>query len=519
MKTRSFSLKSLFVLLCLSIAFTACKKDRSSTVNPVVASGTRTQLTLDSLFLYAKETYLWYDALPSYEQFNPRKYTALSTELANLQKELFDITQFKINPSTSLPYEFVSSSAGYPKYSFISTDGTNPTKRSSVTLDGIGDDFGFALTSVAADDIRVRFVNPGSPADGAGLARGYRLVKINGKAVRADSQSDIDLINNAFNLQTMTLNLQKPDQTFVDVSLTKLASYTSSPVFKKAILDAGTKKVGYIAFARFSNLLNAQAILDQAFTEFAAAGITNIIVDLRYNGGGYVDTAEYLSNLIIPSSLNGSIMYTEYYNQLMQTGKAPILSHQIILDSSNKPKLINGRNATYADVDYSVSANTYKFSKKGSLNNIKNVYFIITGSTASASELVINNLKPYLNVQLIGSKSYGKPVGFFGLRIDNYTVFMSQFQSKNSAGQGDYFDGFTPDFSATDDVTRNFGDPNEISTAKALTLIRDGTTVTANTTMVLHGEGVTNASAVEVKNIGADEGFKGMVEDRVILKK
>jgi len=515
MKTRFFSFRNLFVLVVVSTVFTACKKKNDTSLTPV-AVGTRTQLSLDSLFLYAKETYLWNDVLPTYDQFNPRKYTSLSTELANLQKELFDISQLKINTVTGLPFEFVSSSSGTPKYSFIST--TTTGKISTVTLEGIGDDFGFAFTSVAADDIRIRFVNPGSPADGAGLARGYRLVKMNGKAVRADSQSDIDLINAAFNQQTMTMNLQKPDQSFIDVSLTKPASYTAGPVYKKAILDAGTKKVGYLAFARFSNLTNSQAVLDQAFSEFASAGVTNIIMDLRYNGGGYVETAQYLSNLIIPSNLNGSLMYTEHYNQLMQTGKAPILSHQVVVDGNGKPIPFNGRSATYADVDFSVAKNTYNFSKKGLLDNVKNVYFIVTGSTASASELVINNLKPYLNVKLIGAKSYGKPVGFFGIRIDKYTVYMSQFQSMNSTGQGDYFDGFPPDFASTDDVTRNFGDPNEVSTAKALQLIKDGTTVTANPVMVLHGEGVTNAASVEVKNIGTDDAFKGMVEDRLILK-
>jgi carboxyl-terminal processing protease len=512
---KTYLLKTFLSSLLLITILTSCKKDRNVSIIDTQGA-TRTQLTLDSIFLYAKETYLWYDALPGYEQFNPRKYTESSTELTNLQKELFDITQFKINPSTGLPYEY--SSSGSPKYSFITTDATNPTqKKSAVTLEGNGDDFGFALAIANNNDIRIKYVNPGSPADIKGLERGYRLVKINGSSVSTSSQSDINLINNAFDLQTMTLIMQKPDGTQISVSLTK-TSYTSNPVFKKAIFNVG-KQVGYIAYARFSSLQNSQQALDQAFAEFSAAGVTDIIVDLRYNGGGYVETAQYLANLIIPTSVSGSLMYIEYYNQLMQAGKAPILSKQIIVDANNKPVLFNGRTATYADVDYSVKANTYNFSKKGPLNTVKNVYFIITGNTASASELVINNLKPYLNVKLIGSKSYGKPVGFFGLRIDKYTVYLSQFQSKNSSGQGEYFDGFQPDFSATDDVTRNFGDPNEISLAKALALIKDGTTLSANSVMVLKGDVAKSASTVEVKNIGLDEEFKGMVEDRVRLKR
>ncbi|HCN84114.1 MAG TPA: hypothetical protein DIT07_10925 [Sphingobacteriaceae bacterium] len=519
MKIRFFSSSHFLAFLFLLTALIACKKDKNTVIGPVDQNSTRTQLSLDSIFLYAKETYLWNDALPGYEQFSPRKYTSLSTELANLQKELFDITQFKVNSLTNLPYEFVAAAPSNSKYSFVSTDDTNPAqKKSSITLDGVGDDFGFALSIVGADDIRVRYVNPGSPAAAATMARGYRVVKVNGKAVRADVQSDIDLINAAFAQQTMTLNLQITTKKSIDVSLKK-ATYNSSPIFKKAVIIIDSKQAGYLSYARFSSLQNSQADLDLAFGEFSAAGINDIIIDLRYNGGGYVETAQYLSNLIAPSSLNGSVMYIEYFNQLMQTGNAPILSKQIITDSNNKPLISNGKLATYADVDYSVKGNTHTFSKKGSLNTIKNVYFIISGSTASASELVINNLKPYLNVILIGSKSYGKPVGFYGLKIDKYTVYMSQFQSKNASGQGDYFNGFDADFFAIDDVTRDFGNLSEISLAQAISLIKNGTTSTANSIMNIEGEGAKNASTVEVKNIGPDHEFNGMVEDRINLKK
>ncbi len=508
MKPGFFSCSS-FAFLLLFTALNACKKDKNTLVTAIEGNSTRTELSLDSIFLYAKETYLWNESLPGYEQFNPRKYTSLSTELENLQKELFDITQFKVNSLTNLPYEYVATAPNNAKYSFVSTDDTNPTqKKSNITLDGVGDDFGFALSVIGADDIRVRYVNPGSPAALATMARGYRVLKVNGKTVRADVNSDIDLINTAFTQQAMTLSLQVTTRKTIDVSLKK-ATYTSSPVFKKSVIIDGSKQLGYLAYARFSSLKNSQTDLDQAFAEFSAAGIEDMVVDLRYNGGGYVETAQYLCNLIAPSSLNGSVMYIEYFNQLMQTGKAPILSKQIITDANNKPVITNGRIATYADVDYSVKGNTHTFSKKGSLNTIKNVYFIISGSTASASELVINNLKPYLNVILIGSKSYGKPVGFFGLKIDKYTVYMSQFQSKNSAGQGDYFSGFDVDFFAIDDVTRDFGNTTETALAQAIALIRTGTTSIQGTT----------ATAVEVKHIGSDGEFNGMIEDRFHLKK
>src|SRR5690606_7967806 len=110
-------------------------------------------------------------------------------------------------------------------------------------------------------------------------------------------------------------------------------------------------------------------------------------------------------------------------------------------------------------------------------------YFIISGSTASASELLINNLKPYLHVKLIGDQSYGKPVGFFPIEIDNTTVYMSNFQTRNSNNEGNYFAGFSPDMRVIDDMTRDFGNPAEMCLSAALADIAGGSAV-ANTSII-----------------------------------
>ncbi|MCK7559630.1 S41 family peptidase [Chitinophaga sedimenti] len=154
------------------------------------------------------------------------------------------------------------------------------------------------------------------------------------------------------------------------------AVYTSSPVLKTAVLPGN---VGYLALARFSRLSKAQADLDKAFADFATAGVKKLVIDLRYNGGGYVNTADYLLNLIAPSSLNNKVTYTEYYNDLLRTDKAPILKNQILYNEDGTPrKLSNGQIATYADVSFSVADNTMKFSKAGALQGVTHVYFIVT---------------------------------------------------------------------------------------------------------------------------------------------
>jgi len=129
--------------------------------------------------------------------------------------------------------------------------------------------------------------------------------------------------------------------------------------------------------------------------------------------------------------------------------------------------------------DFSQANNTAYFSKKGSLS-ISRVFFIVTGSTASASELTINNLIPQMDVKLIGTTSYGKPVGFFGIPISNYSLYVPEFETKNAANNGGYYAGMTPasttypGFYDYDDVTKDFGDPTETLFAHAISYITKG---------------------------------------------
>ncbi len=523
MKLNPVLQKVVYGCLFAGLSLQACQKEDDLFVDSKADSapepgGTRTEQTLDSIFLYAKQTYLWYDALPSYKDFNPRKYNIYRTELEAFEKEVFDISQLKINSSTGTPFEFVSRTAGYPKYSYLEENDAfigSPGARMAMASEGTEYDFGFGLANAGDGGIRIRYVYPGSPAGNAGLLRADRVLKVNDREVRTDSQSDIDFINNAMRQSSIKLTVQKKDGSVVSVTVAE-NTYTVNPVFKKAVLNAGGAKVGYIVYDTFTRLSNSQAALDQAFTEFANAGVTDLVVDFRYNGGGYVHTAEYLCNLIAPSGLNGSVMYTELYNDLMQKGEADILKNQVLLDENNEPKKSRGRTLTYDDIDFSEAKTTYRFSKEGSLENIRNVVFIVTGNTASASELVINTLKPYMNVAIVGEKSYGKPVGFFGITIDKYKVYFPNFQTVNSEKKGDYFDGFTPDIKTIDDVTKDFGDVQEESLATALAIIQNGGTI-PNARTASENARLKSTSGMEVTPIGGDNKLKGMIEERLHL--
>ncbi len=517
--------------MLLSVA--ACKKNKTvlpptSTTNTVTGA-TRAELTKDSIFLYAKEVYLWYDALPSYEAFNPRKYNTLSTDLLNYNAELFDITQFKINPLTSKPYEFNPSNPTVPKYSYIfDSANKNPIAfvldaKGSVDLEGNGNDFGIKVGAYGTNSsykLLIQAVYPGSPAQKAGLTRGCAITNINGQAYSSNYSSESSAINNAlFSSSTVNISGTKKDGSpFNNLTLTK-TNYSSSPILKDTILTQGTKKIGYLVLARFSSPANADGVIATAINKFASAGINNLIVDFRYNGGGFISTAEHLVNSIAPASLNGKVMFTESYNSIMQGGQAKILANQPLLDGSGKVQFRNGKVVTYLDVDYSIAGNTTKFSKNNSLEGIANVVFIVSGSTASASELVINSLKPFMNVKLVGTTTYGKPVGFFPIRLENkYDVYYSMFQTKNSLGEGEYFPGFTPDaVDAFDDAVHDFGDRTENYLAKSIGYIVNNVfAVTSGKTITINSEAI-KTSSLEIDDLGESE-FKGMIENRLKLK-
>jgi carboxyl-terminal processing protease len=483
------------------IAFTACKKNDAGAVAPPPA-GTRLELSLDSLYLYAKETYLWYQSLPEYNSFAPRQYAATSPDMTALQTALQAITGKAINPATGISFEYRT---GYfqPLYSFIAKGNIITGRSASVGLDGKGNDLGLGFAVANNTDVYIRFVEPGSPAAAAGLTRGMKIVEMNGVPATANSVELKSILEAA----DLSLLVQNKAGSLLPVLINR-ASYTASPVLKTSILETGSKKAAYIALARFSEPANAQAALQQAFASFGDNDITNLVIDLRYNAGGYVETAQYLANLIAPASINGQVMYTEHYNNLLQQGKAPILKQIPYLDANRQPVYVNGRPATYADADYTVKGNTYRFDKKGDLNGIRSVVFIVSGGTASASEQLINCLRPYVDVKLVGSTTYGKPVGFFGIGIDVYTVYLAQFRILNARDEGDYYAGSTPDLPAMDDVTHDFGDPEESCLQQALQYISRSPFRPGRQDMRIH----------TVTSVGGREPFTGMIETRLPLK-
>jgi hypothetical protein len=311
----------------------------------------------------------------------------------------------------------------------------------------------------------VLFTDKNSPAGQAGVARGDEITGINGSNNVSYDGSNGTNVNNVINAvyydPSASFTFKRPDGSSFTATLSK-AVYNINPVLFDTVYTVGAKKVGYFVFNSFAAVDNengptfTKQELTRVFNKFQSSGISDLIVDLRYNGGGSVGTAEFMDSLIAPASVAGKVMYRYLYND-----KLTAMANQIGLETN------------------------VVFSGGGSLN-LDHVFFIGSSNTASASELTINNLKPYMDVKLVGDTTYGKPVGFFSFHITDFPnggttekfladLYAINFETRNADNQGGYFDGLIPDQEAVDFVDVPWGNPNDDNLAKIFNYISTGT--------------------------------------------
>lgn len=519
-KLKSGNLVLLFFTLLLFGV--SCKKEpklsrTTPVVTPPVAIGSREELTKDSIYLYSKETYYWNDQMPAYETFKPRSYATNQALLDAIRALPGTGKPFWTTPTDPVPKE---------KYSFLD-DGSL-----SIELGGVSGDFGFSVFYNTSDDLRIKYVSPGSPAASAGLKRGYKIIKLNNRTdLNSTVDANLSFVSNAVfgSGSSVSLTVVKPDATEQLLTISR-GTYSNNPIFLSKIFERGGKKIGYIVYNSFTT--NSKDALTTAIADLYSKGATELIVDLRYNGGGSVSTADVLTNLISPISIvpNQQVMYTTFWTKTMQDGNAKILANQPLLDENGKLRTftggVNGKYATYADIDYRPTLNAGNvelFEKKGNAD-FKKIYFLVLKGTASASELVINSLKGVMassDIKLIGQKTYGKPVGFFAINIDKLDLYIPQFETKNQKNEGGYYDGMAVDYAVNDDVTKDFGDPNEKLLAAALNYSEKGTFAVSNVPNTISStSGMSVNETVRLNQVLDVTVFKGMLLDKPMkLKK
>lgn len=510
--------KRLTVLFLGILAFVACKKDP---VNPVVepdSDGIDRSTTYlgsahennvrDSVWYYYKVLSLWEKNVP------PGDLNKIS-EAGYIRKEY---SQYFETGETVLDYlkgltRSSETATDYDRYSFLDRAGVVSGEIQNAVSTSFGMQVFYLQTERSGTnaDLYIRMVERNSPADVAGLQRGDRIVSMNGNAnidYNSQESESFRTVNSYLNGGTLTLSIAKVDGTVLDKTIVS-GQYSVDPVLDNRVLEISGKKVGYLAFSSFVAIENQGAKtamynrFEQIFADFESKGINELVVDLRYNGGGAVITAEYLADKIAPASVNGTVMYSYAVNDLIKS---------------------------WGWLDEGGEFGPVHFAKQGSLQ-LSRVYFLVTSGTASASELLINVLRPHMQVYMVGTyrnaeqgtiaeKTYGKPVGFFGLPIvdDNIELYVSSFKTYNSANQGDYFAGLTPNTNVWEFATfRNFGQVDESMLAAALNHITRGTFTQSSARMSTSAKGPFFINQEKIRGDLQNNPLKnGMFKSRVI---
>lgn len=406
-------------------------------------------LVADSVFLYSKEIYFWNTLLPDFASFNPRQYVG-NDELTTAQNVIAAIRK-----ATDATKKF-SYATTYEQAGLVKSDIVNEY------------DYGFFVKQ-GLTNLRthagwfVNYVYAGSQAGIAGVQRGWKINKINGTTLAA-TPATVDILNAVFVNQTKksdsttVFEFIKPDGTTQTNTFTIDKFYANPVLHSTVITTANNRKVGYLVFNRFFGQ-SARTELGKAFADFQNKGVNELIVDLRYNRGGLTATQDTMANLMAPLAANGSTIYSYEYNTQLQADNFPLLKQKF--------RWPNGF--------FKEQNNKEVFEKKGSLN-LTRVFFIVSEATASSSELLINNLKPVMDVQIIGDdNTFGKSYGFFGVDLfQKVTFYPVSFRTKNQQGTSVDDAGFKPIVLMYDGVDKNWGDQTEDCLAAALYYINNG---------------------------------------------
>jgi C-terminal processing protease CtpA/Prc len=332
------------------------------------------------------------------------------------------------------------------------------------SLQGISKEAGFEYVLYKEENsnnvvAQILYIKPLSPAENAGLKRGDAISHVNGQQLNTSNYQNVLASLSGNNYSVTYKPLLVENETFDEpktVSLTTVV-YTENPNYLSKVIEVNGKKIGYYVYNFFASGTEAQigvydAEMDNIFEGFKSKGITDLVLDLRFNSGGSEVSANNLASLIAPDPGN-KLFFRREYN--------PRVEDEILSDPSAGASFLQSRlNEKAQNIGNQLSGRVY----------------ILTGSrTASASELIINGLNPYMDVFLIGDVTYGKNVGSISLYDEDdprNTWGMQPIVVKvyNSLNQSDYSNGFIPDIENKDNKLFIYplGDPREELLSQAL---------------------------------------------------
>jgi carboxyl-terminal processing protease len=283
----------------------------------------------------------------------------------------------------------------------------------------------------------IRYVEARSPAAAAGLVRGDEIISLNTTpkedVIRSD---DFSLLTPTQAGQALSVTYRRGND--VRTASLSAAVYNLSPVQPTQVLTSATgRKVGYLMVKDMISQVNDP--LATAFAQFAAQGVQELALDLRYNGGGLVSTGAWLASYVAGASAANQV-----YAQLVYNDKQ------------------SGNNFTQ------------RFSQPANALGLRRVYVLTGQRTCSASEQLINGLKPFVDVVVVGDTTCGKPVGFLPRSYCGNTYSVVNFDSRNARGEGAYYDGLTAQCTVADNPQQPLGQPGENLLATAMRHVDTG---------------------------------------------
>lgn len=373
------------------------------------------------------------------------------------------------------------------KFSSIDSLNVNTSNRSiGSTNYSYGMEYSVTKVNDTAYYAHVLYTVVDSPAEEAGLQRGDWVMSFNGVPLTKQNYTAL-LGGSAAEIVVGRYDAEQKQVVAVDDNprhLSEARSIDDNPVYCVKVFDVNATRVGYLAYNHFTpgatysataqgSATNYDDALRQASTQLAAAGIDELVLDLRYNNGGYVSCAQLLATLLAPASALGQPMATLEYNAHFQ----PV---EILLDAS---RIGQGTNL-----------------------DLKRLFVLTTGETASASEMVMNCLKPYMDVVQIGTTTVGKNMGARSFDNVEQMVSITPMICKiyNALGESDYDKGFSPTNTALivdeNKFLANFfplGTPDEALLSTALSYIAGETESVVATRSMQHSKSETIVTSLQ----------------------
>jgi C-terminal processing protease CtpA/Prc len=413
---------------------------------------------------FSNETYLWYDEVEDKDPKHPD---------FNSDEQLDTVAKYFRHLKTDAVTE---SGEAKDKYHYSESYDDYKKEAESGVVSGYGVRWAF-ISNKPPRVLRVAFTQDNSPASQAGLLRGDTITAINGVDINTNDEVDklnAGLLPQAGETHSFTIKRENVEEP-ITFSLTA-TDVQSTPVQNAKVIEVANKKVGYVQFNQF--MRTGQAPLIEAFNKFSNEGINDLVLDMRYNGGG----------LVVMSAQLGYMIAGEEQTRATDGNNARIFSSLIHNDKRERDNKYYPFEYRVIDWDKSEYTNSVLPSV-----DLDTVYILSSQGTCSASESLINGLRGInVNVVLIGDQTCGKPYGFTPEANCGEVYYTVQFKGANAKNFGDYAEGFkpvpeteitqstigltdkVPGCKVADDFSNQLGDMNEGMLSAALTHIETG---------------------------------------------